>query len=61
MVIITKLRQTQYFTTTKKVFTSIADQYAKKPIVSDSWQLYNNNGQAITDRQKLIIEIEKFE
>ena len=41
----------------KELFTGIADQYVKKSIVTDRWLLYDSNGQAIADRQKLISEV----
>lgn len=51
----------KYDLTTQKVFTGIADQYAKKSVVTDVWLLYDNNGQAIPDRQKIVSELEKME
>ena len=51
----------RYDLTTQKVFTGIANQYAKKSVVTDAWLLYDTNGQTITDRQKIISELEKIE
>ena len=45
----------------QKVFTGIANQFAKKSVVSNYWFFYDSDGQIASDKQKIIADLDKLE